>query len=548
MPTDITPIHVHRRFWSGLALLVVVLIAVGCGKRETAVEAGIRTQTLHIGNRAEPPDLDPQTNNSLVVSFIHEALFEGLVRLANDGATIRPGVAERWEISPDGLRYTFHLRADAAWSNGDLITAPDFVASFERFMNPQLGCEAVNFTYPIVGARDFVEGRITDFGLVGVEATDASTLEIRLRFRAPYFLSVLADKHFVPLHRSSVERFDGWNRRGGAWTKPGNLISNGPFALTEWKPNVVVAVAKNPHYWNAPAVKLNEVHFHPIEDPGTEERAFRSGQLHVTFSLPSSKVAAYMERQAPELHAMPLLQTNFISFMTTRAPFDDARVRQAFSLAIDRDQLLATVLKGQGDVASTYVRSGSGGYELPPFSRYDPATARRLLAEAGYPGGAGFPRQEFTLSSRDEDKLIYAQALQEMWRQTLGVEVQMVPTEFKVWLDVLRNRSFALTTDGWNMTVNDPSEMLALGVTGDPNNDANWSNADYDAAFAAIEQATTDEARRDAIIMCERIIGEEVPYAPVYHSVRNFLLHPSVQGWRGNTLQVIDWTAVSLHE
>ena len=528
-----------------LALLVALLLA-GCTKRETAVDAGVRTQTLHVGNYIEPPDLDPHTNNALGVGWIGAALSEGLVGLANDGATVTPGVAERWEISDDGRRYTFHLRANALWSNGERVTAADIVAAFRRFLEPKLGCEGANLVFPIEGARDFVEGRSRDFASVGVKALDERTVEIRTRFRAPYFLRVLADEHLVPLHGPSLDRFDGREKRGGKWTQPGNFIGNGPFVLKEWQPNRVIAVAKNPRYWNAAQVKLNEIRFHPIEDSATEERAFRTGQIHVTYTVPVSKLSTYAGK--PELRPMPILRTDYISFATTKPPFNDPRLRRAFSLAIDRERLAASVLKGRGDAAFTFVRPGAGGYTVPPQVRFDPAEAKRLLAEAGFANGSGLPKLELTLSSRSEEVLTYAQALQQMWRQVLGVEVTLAPTEFKVWLDILRNKSFALTTDNWNMSVDDPVDMLALGVTNDPNNDAGWSFPRYDEVFKSVESAPTDDARRAAILECERIIAEEAPYAPVFFAVRNQLVHPTVRGWRGNAVQRIDWTAIGLEK
>jgi oligopeptide transport system substrate-binding protein len=534
------------RFPVALLFASTGLMITGCSQRETAVEAGLRTQTLHIGNNAEPPDLDPHTNNSTVVGFILDALFEGLVRVANDGTTVLPGVAERWEISPDGLVYTFHLRADARWSNGDPVTADDIVAGFRRVLEPKLGCEGVNITFPIVGARDFLEGRNPDWASVGVKAVDPRTVRINLRFRTPYFLGVLGSSTLAPLHQPSLDKFGGRSDRRSKWTQPGNLISNGPFVLKEWKPNTVLVVARNPQYWDAGRVRLNEIHFHPLEDSSTEERAFRSGQLHVTYGLPFSKLESYRQRHAPELQLTPILRTNFVSFSTQRPPFNDARVRRAFSLAIDRERLAASVLKGLGDPAYTFVRPGTGGYDLGKYSRHDPAEARRLLREAGFPDGHGFPAVEYTLGSRSEDVLTVAQAVQRMWQETLGVKVQLAPTEFKVWLDILRTKSFAITADNWNMGVNDPHDMLALGVTGDPNNDAGWSHAPYDATFALIAAAPDDNARREAMAACERIIAEEVPYAPVFHVNRAQLVHPSVRGWRGNALQQIDWTALSL--
>ena len=523
-----------------------VIGVVGCSRHETDVDAGVRTQTLYFGNSAEPPDLDPHTNNASNVDWICSALFEGLVRLDNDGVTIHPGVAERWEISPDGLTYTFHLRADARWSNGDPVTADDFLAAFRRFLEPKLGCEGVNIIFPIVGARDYLEGRNKDFTSVGVKAPDPRTIVLHLQFRAPYFLTVLADSHLSPLYQPNLDRFNGRDQRGGKWTQPGNLVSNGPFVLTEWQPNVVLGVEKNPRYWYAARVRLNAIRFYPIEDVSTEERAFRTGQLHVTFTLPFNKLAAYTARHAPELRATPGRRGDYVTGGTRNPPFNDPRVRRAFSLAIDREHLTDTVLKGRGNPAFSFVPTGAGGYTFPPFSRYDPNEAKKLLREAGFPDGAGFPVVEYTLNSRSEDVLLLAQALQQMWQQTLGVKVSLAPTEFKVWLDLLRSKSFAITADDWSMGFNDPADMLALGVTNDPNDDAGWSSARYDAAFAAMQAALDETARRAAIATCEQILAEDVPYAPVFFSIHTHLVHPTVVGWHDNALQKIDWTAVSL--
>lgn len=527
----------------GLAFLVIV--AAGCAPNESAVEAGNRTQTLHIGNLNEPPDLDPHTMISPAYT-IGSSLHEGLVRMANDGTTIIPGLAERWEISPDGRRYTFHLRHNAKWSNGEPIVAADYVAGIQRFFNPALGCEGVNRAFMIVGAQDYAEGKNPDFSSVGVTAPDDQTVEIHLSARTPYFLEIVADAHLVPLYRPMLEAFDGLTKRGGKWTSPGNMVSSGPFILKTWKPNVVVAVEKNPHYWQAEAVKLYEIHFHPIEDFGVEERAFRAGQLHVTYGLPASKIGVYRERGAPELRSTPVLSSEFITFMTTRPPFDDSRVRRAFSLAIDRDALMNSVLPGRGVPAYTYTPPFAGGYDLPPFAEYDQAEARRLLAEAGYPEGVGFPDVELGMGGRDEEKMAIGQAVQQMWKQTLGVQIQLAPMEYRVWLDLLRSQSMDLSLSNWSMSINDPTNILALAVSGDPNNDAYWSNARYDAAFAAIEQAEDEAARRAAIIECERIINDEAPWAPLFIGNRNRLAHPTVQGWQDNLVQKTDWTTLSL--
>jgi oligopeptide transport system substrate-binding protein len=299
-------------------------------------------------------------------------------------------------------------------------------------MEPTLAA-GVATLFPIVGARDFVEGRNPDFASVGIKALDSRTVRMNLRFRAPYFLSVLAGGQFVPVHRSSVEKFAGRLKRGAKWTQPGNMIGNGAFVLKEWKPNVVVTVTRNALYWNVAQVRLAEIRFYPIDDLNAEERAFRTGQLHVTSGLPLTKVAAYSNAPSSQLQLTKVLRTDFITFNTLRPPFSDARVRRAFSLAIDRERL-ASLAKGRGTPAYSFVPPGAGGYQLGNFVEYSPTEAKKLLRDAGFPDGVGFPPQEYMFSSGNADLLAVSEVLQQMWQQVLGVQIRLAPCEYKVLL------------------------------------------------------------------------------------------------------------------
>jgi oligopeptide transport system substrate-binding protein len=531
-----------RRFPVLLSTLAVLVLLAGCARHETAVESGNRDQILHFGNRDEPADLDPHTNNSGTTSTILSALFEGLVSHAQDGETILPGVAERWEISPDGLTYTFHLRANARWSNGDPVTAQDFRDSFLRVLEPSLGCEQANQAFPIVGAKDFLEGRSKDPNSVGVRAPDAHTFITILSHPAPYWLSILAqDGPLYPLNRRSVEAEGGWHQRGGAWTRPGQLIGNGPFVLAEWRPNAVIRVVRNPRYWDAAHVRLKEIRFYPMDDDSSEERAFRAGQLHLTYRLPQSKVAGYEHDHPEELQIAPDLRTFFLTFNVNHAPFTDPRVRRAFSLAVNREQLVKATLGKLATPADAFVCPGTGGYTAPAGVHFDPVEARRLLAAAGFPGGAGLPAVEFTLNGNAGVTLLLASALQAMWVQNLGVHVSVLPCEFKVYLSTLREKQFTLLLDSWGYGIDDPRDPLELATSGDPNNDSAWSNRAYDAAFAAADATLVPAERRAAFDTMNALLAREVPYAPLYHANQGFLLDPSVHGWQNNRLRVIDW-------
>ena len=536
-----------RRFPASLATFAVLLLLAGCARHETAVESGTRDQVLHLGNHDEPADLDPHTNNGASTGIILTSLFEGLVSYSNDGVTILPGVAERWDISADRLTYTFHLRANARWSNGEPVTAQDFRDSFLRVLDPALGCEQSNQAFPIVGARAFAEGRSTDPNSVGIRAPDAHTFITILSHPAPYWLGILAQNGpLYPVNLKSVDANGGRHVRGGAWTKPGLLVGNGPFILAEWRPNAVIRVVRNPQYWDAAHVRLREVRFYPTDDENAEERSYRAGQLHITYRLPVAKVAVYEHERPDELQISPELRTSYLTFNVTRAPFTDPRVRRAFSLAVNREQLVRATLGRLATPAYAMIRPGTGGYTPPAEARFDPAEARRLLAAAGYPGGAGLPKVEFTLNGNTGITLLIAAALQEMWVQNLGVAVNVQPAEFKVYLSTLREKQFQLLLDGWGYGIDDPRDLLQETTTGDPNNDSAWSNPTCDAAFAASEATPVPAERHAAFDAMEGLLAREVPYAPLFYNNQGFLLHPSVHGWRNNPLHTIDWRALWL--
>jgi oligopeptide transport system substrate-binding protein len=530
---------------SVLFIIAWSLAAAGCAKRETEVARGVRDRVLLIGNRDEPADLDPTINDASTTERILQSLFEGLVNIGRDGTTVIPGVAERWEVSPDGLTYTFHLRDSARWSNGAPVTSRDFADTFMRAIDPQVGSEGAGYVFPIRGARAFVEGRSADPASVGISVPDARTLVLVLEHPAPSLLTLLAGTPFFPVYMPSLDANGGRHQRGGPWERPGVLVSNGPFTLSEWRPNAYVSVKRNPHYWDAGRIRLSEVRFIPTDDEDGEERSFRAGQLHVTAHLPVSKVAVYAAAHPDELHVNPTLRSVYVTFNVGRAPFTDRRVRAAFSLAIDRRQLVDAALGRLGTPAYSWVRPGIGGYSPRSGFRCDRAEARRQLAEAGYPGGAGLPPVEFTLNGNGGVTLQVAQVLQQMWAKELGVQVSVAPMEFKAYLSASRERQFQVLLDGWG-PIPDAGDVLEMGATGDPNNDSTFSDRAYDEAYLASQVSPNAAGRRTAFDAMEAINAREVAYAPLYYGNVAFLVHPSVRGWHDNVVGRIPWTDVYL--
>jgi oligopeptide transport system substrate-binding protein len=347
------------------------------------------------------------------------------------------------------------------------------------------------------------------------------------------------------VYMPSLDANGGRRQRGGPWTKPGALVSNGPFTLEEWVPNAYLRVKRNPDYWDAGRIRLRAVMFYPTDDEDAEERAFRAGQLHVTARVPKTKVPVYEAANSSELHLLPTLRTNYLSFNVTRAPFTDSRVRMAFSLAIDRERLVHAALGKLGTPAYALVRRGTGGYRSPNSARFDPAEARRLLADAGYRGGEGLPAVALTLNGNTGTTVAVAEILEEMWARNLGVRVSVLPLEFKVYLSTEREKQFQVLMEGWSY-IPDARDMLALLATGDPNNDAGASDPDYDRALVASDATSNPAARMSAFDSMEAINGRQVYYAPVYYTNQGILIHPSVHGWKDNGNSIIDWRALYL--
>jgi oligopeptide transport system substrate-binding protein len=526
-------------------ILAGLLAASGCARRSTTVGEGNRSGILHVGNKDEPADLDPHINDAISTARILCALFEGLVQYSDDGQSIVPAGAERWGVSPDGLTYTFHLRGAARWSNGAPVTAGDYRDSFLRILDPRVGSEAAGSAFAIRGARDFALGRERDPAKVGIIASDTLTLVLELDHPAPYLLNVLAWSPYYPLYMPSLDANGGRAQRGGAWERPGTLVSNGAFTLAEWRPNAFVRVVRNPAYWDAARVRLNEVRFYPTDDDASEERAFRAGQLHMTYSLPKTKMDAYEAAASPELHRLPTQRTNFIAFNVTRGPFADKRVRRAFSLAIDREKLVHAALGSLGTAAHAMARPGTAGFVPKDRFPYDPSEAARLMADAGYPGGRGFPAVELTLNGNTGLTLTVAEVLQQMWSETLGVHLELRPLEFKVYLSVDRDKQFQILLEGYS-PFPDPHDILTFGASDDPNNDSGVADAAYDRALADSDSAPDRGRRQAALDQVEAINSEGTYYAPLYYSNRGMLIQPSVRGWHDHAVASINWSELYL--
>lgn len=527
-----------RRFPPALVAFWVVSLGFvlgGCGKRETPAAAGIRTGTLLVGNQNEPASLDPHLLNAYTDMRIAMAVFEGLTVLDEKSATALPGAAERWEVSADGLAYTFHLRPTGKWSNGERVTAGDFAYAFRRILTPALGATYAYMLWPIKNAEAFNTGKLTDFSAVGIQAVDDLTLRLTLERPTPYLPALVTHSTWFPVPRGTVEKFGRMDARDTAWTRPGNLVGNGPYILAEWKPNSHITVTRNVHYWGNADNRIERVQFFPIEKADAEELSFRAGQLHVTASLPASKIPVY-RRQSPELLRIePQLGTAYINLNVTKPPLHNPKVRRALALAIDRAAIAARIYEGASQPAPTLVPPGCAGYTPPAGQGHDFAAARALLAEAGFPEGRGLPVLPFQVGNDDKGPRI-AEAIQAMWLKELGVKVTIEQLEQKTLFQNQQTLAHTVATLGWTADYADPYTFLEIFRSGNGNNWTGWASKDYDALLDEAAR-TVDPVRRFALLQrAETILLEEAPLVPVVFRASTFALHPAVKNWQPSPL------------
>jgi oligopeptide transport system substrate-binding protein len=544
----VSPLLRPLRLFAAIPVLLsaLALLALSaCAPRETAVQEGNRSQTLHRGIGPDLSDLDPHLAASLNDIHVLSALFEGLV--GEDPQTLAPvpGLAIRWDVSADGLVYTFHLRPEAKWSDDRPIVADDFVASIKRALSPALGAPNAELLYPVLNAEAYHKSRLADFSQVGISAIDTHTLRVALEYPAAHFLSLLTHPVWFPVPLHAVSASGPADARGNRWASdPATFVGNGPFLFRRWDRGQVIVAEASPTYWDAAALKLRAVHFHPFDSVDAAERAYRAGQLHVIDTLPSGRVEAWRAEAPDQLRADPFLDIYFYRINTARPFLSESRVRRALSLAIDREQLVSALLKGGQRPAAAFVPPGAGGYEPPSVLRHDLAAAKALLAEAGYPEGAGLPVFDLLYNTSENHRRI-AEALQQQWR-AIGVQVRLMNQEFATLLDARRAGDFQLLRSGWVADYDDPISFLALFTKDSAQNFTGWSDPAYDHALYQAAR-TTDRAARHALLRdAETRLLEAAPVLPLYVNTHVYLLHPSVRGWHPTLLDRHPLKAVSL--
>lgn len=523
------------RLLSALSALIAAFALAACAPRETLVDQGNRTQTLHRSIGPDLSDLDPHLAYSLGDIHVLSALFEGLV--GEDPKTLAPvpGVATRWEVSADALTYTFHLRPDARWSDGRPLVAADFVSSARRALSPALGARSAELLYPVLNAEAYHKTRLADFAEVGIRATDTHVLRITLEYPAAHFLSLLTHPVWFPVPLHAVAAAGAADARDNRWASdPRTFVGNGPFVLRDWRRGQVIVAEANPAYWDAATVKLRAVHFHAYESVDAEERAFRAGQLHLTESLPAGRVEAWRAEAPEKLRTDAFLDAYFYRINTTRPVLNDARVRRALSLAIDREALVSALLKGGQRPATGFVPPGTGGYEPPSLLRHDLAAARALLAEAGHPEGRGLPVFELLYNTSENHRRI-AEAIQQQWRAA-GIQIRLINQENASLFEARDTGDFQILRSSWVADFDDPVSFLALFTKDSAYNFTGWSDPAYDRALYEAARAPDTATRHALYRQAETRLLEAAPILPIYVNTHVFLIHPAVRGWHPTLL------------
>ncbi len=516
----------------GWWVLPVCLSLCGCLRHEPPAD-------LTIINNVEPESLDPAVITGQADGRVVGGLFEGLTRLDPQTARPVPAIAESWEISPDGLIYTFHIRTNAMWSTGDPIRADDLVYSWIRVLNPLTACDYAGQLYYVKNGEEFNTGKIKDPSLVGIHALDPFTVRVELNHPTAFFLDLCAFQTLAIVPRQTIEKY------GDHWLMAQPVPCSGAFGLAYWKLNNKIRLKKNPYYWDAANTQSEIIDLLPVGSPNVALNLYTHGQVDIVWDkelVPSELVDALLQR--PDFHTFNYLGTYFIRFNVTKKPFDDPRVRQALALAIDKERIVKKITRAGEQPASHLVPNGTANYLPPPGRGYDPALAKKLLAEAGYPDGKGFPRFSYMYNAaaggaaKVHENI--AVELQQMWRDTLGINMDLRQLEWKVYLNAQSHLDFEVSRSSWIGDYNDANTFLEMFTSNNGNNRTGWKNSRYDTLIQEAKQEADLTKRAKTFQQAEAILVEdELPIVPLYFYVGvNYFDTNKIQGIYRNILDV----------
>ena len=513
-------------------LLLGFCFLLGCSSNEPPAEF-----VFLMG--AEPETIDPALASGQPAGRVAMNIFEGLTYRHPQTLAPVAGVAHSWDISEDGRIYTFYLRSECKWSDGKPVTAHDFVSSWVRVLTPETASKYANMLYVVEGGEAFNKGEITDPAALGLAALDDHTLRVTLHSPCAYFLDLCAFYTLLPTPSHVIEK------HGEDWIKPEFIASNGPFVLDSWLLSRRLRFKKNPHYWNAESVALNTVDAIPSDNINANFNLYMSGVVDWgdAGAVPLFVVPDLMERD--DFHVKPYFCTYFYRFNVDRAPFDDPRVRKALFLAMDREAIVTYVMRAGQTPAHSLVPPGLPGYNEVQLPERNVAEARRLLAEAGYPEGEGFPKAELLFNTSESHKQV-AEVLQQQWKEALGIDIQLVNQEWKVFLATTRATDYWIARGSWIGDYLDPNTFLDMWTAGNGNNRTNFSDPEYDALIDRAARTVDVEERMALLREAESwILEKEMIILPVYYYVvMNLYDERDFEGLSPNLVNTIDLKSI----
>jgi len=546
-----------KRIINLILIFLFLLVIAGCEKKkeegkneapeikdtqtsQTAQAMKTNKDVIVFNNGTEPQTIDPALSVDLTEARIILCCFEGLVRV-NAENKIHPGIAKSWEISDDKKIYTFHLR-DAKWSDGSPIKANDFIYAWKRALSPEITSKYAYQLYYIKNGEEYNKGKITDFELVGVKSLDDKTIRIELNAPTNYFLELTTFPTYMPLKGDTIGTNPDWA------LSPKNYISNGPFKLVEWEDNNKMRFVKNENYWDSNRVQLKELIFTMIEDESSELTAFELGEIDITQNVPLPDVDRL--KAEGKLKVYPHIATYYVCFNTQKPPFNDKNVRKAFTYAIDRKKIVDKVMKRGERVALAWVPYGikdaDGILEFREFGEdlfqdNNVVEAQKCLSDAGYGVGLTFPEVTYIYNTNEAHKVL-AETFQEMWRKNLGVQVNLMNQEWKVFIETRQGGDFQICRDGWIGDYLDSMTFMDVFVTDGGNNDAHWSNKEYDELIRKAKMSSDQKERIELMHKAEKILMEEMPICPIYFYVDAFCMKDNIRKLGVSPLGLVDFS------
>jgi oligopeptide transport system substrate-binding protein len=491
---------------------------------------------------SEPGTIDPTLNNTLDGAIMLFHAFEGLYKWVDDGngnGMLSYGIAESCDISDDEKTYTFHIREDARWSDGEPLTAYDFEYAWRRVVDPDTGSSYGSMLDCVLNGQDIRE-KEKPVDMLAARALDESTFEVTLHTAIPYFKEIAASPVTFPVRKDIIDE------EGDQWTfSPETYISNGPYMLNKWSHDSYIEFIKNPNYYNFEKLGPDSITFKLMNDDNAILTAFNNGELdYTTLGYPADEIPALIEKG--QLKSNDYIGNSFLCFQAQRKPFDDPLVRAAFSLAIDRNYIVNQITKAGEIAAGAYVPFGvydaagpgssfrvtGGDYIRVSESDYEENcnNARSLLRTAGYPDGKGFPAVEYAYDTSGSGKIL-GEALQHMWKKELGIDVDLISQDWNVHMQALFSGDFYISRLGWAADYNDPISFLDIWVTGVGNNISGYSNDDYDRLISRAKTSSDPEERMEAMHEAEDIFMSESVVAPLYFNTSLYMVNDDLLGW-----------------